>query len=468
MVFSSVVFLCVFLPVTFVLYTLVPSIRIKNALLIIASLIFYAYGEPVYVLLMLFSSVMNYVFGIGIAKTEKGAKRKGLLIADVSLNLLMLGVFKYASMAASSVNAVFGTEFAAPKILLPIGISFYTFQILSYVIDVYFERVDVQRNYFKLLLYISFFPQLIAGPIVKYRDISAQIDNRQQIPAEVAVGLRRFITGLAKKVLIANVMGLTADRIYSYDLGDVNFSLAWIAAIAFMLQIFFDFSGYSDMAIGLGRMFGFHYKENFNHPYAADSMKDFWRRWHISLSSWFRDYLYIPLGGNRKGRVRTCINKLIVFFLTGLWHGANWTFVIWGLYHGLFLLMEEYLPKLQKIPCVIRHAYVLVVTAVGFVFFRADTIEQALYFIKQMFSGFFTNPVIESLVYLQLDMRFLIMSAIGIVCAFPVRSFLEGKLSKERWAILEKTGYIVSILLLLICLINLSGSMHNPFIYFRF
>ncbi|RGD73185.1 MBOAT family protein [Anaerofustis stercorihominis] len=467
MVFSSIVFLCAFLPITFILYTIIPSLKFKNGLLIVASLIFYAYGEPIYILLMLFSSLVNFIFA-KIIGCNKVRIKKVFLILDVIINLGMLGIFKYSSMVVISLNNILNLNFTVPNILLPIGISFHTFQILSYVIDVYYNRVKVQNNYFKLLLYISFFPQLIAGPIVKYHDINEQIDNRKQIPEEVAKGIRRFIVGLSKKVLISNVMALAADNIYSYNLTDINIVLSWIGAISYMLQIYFDFSGYSDMAIGLGKMFGFNIKENFNYPYYADSIKDFWRRWHISLSSWFRDYLYIPLGGNRKGKVRTCINKIIVFFFTGLWHGANWTFVVWGLYHGLFLLLEEYLNFIKKMPKVIRHIYVIIVVAVGFVMFRANTLYQGIYFIKQMFTGYSFSPLSISLAYEQLNPLFIIVLIIAIIGSLPVKKYIKNKVDLNKYKQIETVYYILSIVLLLICIINLSGSTYNPFIYFRF
>lgn len=284
----------------------------------------------------------------------------------------------------------------------------------------------------------------------------------------MAKGIRRFIVGLSKKVLISNVMALAADNIYSYNLTDINIVLSWIGAISYMLQIYFDFSGYSDMAIGLGKMFGFNIKENFNYPYYADSIKDFWRRWHISLSSWFRDYLYIPLGGNRKGKVRTCINKIIVFFFTGLWHGANWTFVVWGLYHGLFLLLEEYLNFIKKMPKVIRHIYVIIVVAVGFVMFRANTLYQGIYFIKQMFTGYSFSPLSISLAYEQLNPLFIIVLIIAIIGSLPVKKYIKNKVDLNKYKQIETVYYILSIVLLLICIINLSGSTYNPFIYFRF
>lgn len=329
MVFSSLTFLCIFLPAVFLLYTLIPSLKAKNTLLIIASLIFYAYGEPVYVLLMIASSLVNYICALNCADRER-TKSKVFLAAAIVINLGLLAVFKYTGMFVTSLNTLAGLKIPVPEIALPIGISFFTFQALSYVIDVYRGTVERQKNYFHVLLYISFFPQLIAGPIVKYRDISESIASREQNAKDVARGMRRFICGLCKKVLIANAMGQVADVIFSNDIAALSAFPTWLGAVAYLFQIYYDFSGYSDMAIGLGRMFGFRFKENFLYPYAATNIQDFWRKWHISLSTWFKEYLYIPLGGNRKGKARTVLNRLIVFFLTGLWHGANWTFVVWG------------------------------------------------------------------------------------------------------------------------------------------
>ena len=384
MVFSSLEFLCIFLPTVFLLYTVIPVHRVRNALLIVFSLVFYAYGEPVYVLLMIASSLANYLCALWIGKT--GSNKKLPLVIAVVINLGTLVFFKYTGMLVTAFNAVTHLAIPVPAIALPIGISFYTFQALSYVIDVYRGEVGVQKNYFKVLLYISFFPQLIAGPIVRYHDIAAQIDNRSQNITQIAQGLRRFICGLAKKVLIANTMGQAADIIFAQNTSSLGFMSAWVGAVAYLFQIYYDFCGYSDMAIGLGKMFGFTFKENFNYPYGARSIQDFWRRWHISLSTWFKEYLYIPLGGNRKGKARTALNKIIVFLLTGLWHGANWTFVLWGLWHGLFLMLEQYLPFLKKLPKAIGHIYTVLVVLLGFVVFRADTISYGFGYIGRMFS----------------------------------------------------------------------------------
>ena len=438
-----------------------------------ASLLFYAYGEPVYVLLMIASSFMNYGMARLIAKGEK--RKKIFLVLAVALNLGMLAVFKYADFAVDTVNGLLSTNIPLPGITLPIGISFFTFQALSYVIDVYWDRVEVQKNYFNILLYISFFPQLIAGPIVKYRDINEAIENRVMNADEIAKGLRRFICGLGKKVLIANTAGLVADHVFTAAHSKVNFVVAWIGAIAYLMQIYYDFSGYSDMAIGLGHMFGFHFKENFQYPYGADSIQEFWRRWHISLSTWFKEYLYIPLGGNRKGTARTCINRIIVFFFTGLWHGANWTFVIWGLWHGMFLLFETYCPIVKKAPKVIARIYTLLVVCVGFVMFRADTLTEGLFMIKQMFTGFSMDPASMSFAVQQLTPWFVVMLAAGIIGAAPIRKLVDHirenvqpEVLAGKWKTVQIVLYVASAVLLIWCMIRLSGSTYNPFIYFRF
>ena len=337
MVFSSAIFLWVFLPVVFVLnYFIKP--QYSNILLVIASLIFYAWGEPYLVLLMIASILVNWLVGIGISRFQE--HKKLILLAGILFDLSTLGYYKYAGFFVSTINLVLRKDvFNVPSIALPIGISFFTFQAISYILDVYRGDTEAQPKLINTALYISFFPQLIAGPIVKYREINKQIENRTITNTKIAVGFRRFIYGLAKKVLISNTLGLCADTIYGYDLSEMNGVMAWIAALSYTFQIYYDFSGYSDMAIGLGKMFGFDIPENFNYPYLSLSITEFWRRWHISLGSWFREYLYIPLGGNRKGKVRTYVNLVIVFFLTGMWHGASFSFIFWGLYHGLFSII---------------------------------------------------------------------------------------------------------------------------------
>ena len=471
MVFSSLVFLCLFLPVVLILHTVVPNRKFQNGLLLVASLLFYAYGEPVYVFLMLISALCNYGFAWLLDKYQK----KVFLVLAVVVNLGLLGVFKYTGFLLSNLNAVLGLNLPIPQISLPIGISFFTFQALSYVIDVSRGEVALQKNYGKLLLYISFFPQLIAGPIVRYKDVAREIDERTINAREAAFGLRRFIVGLAKKLLIANAMGAAADYIFNHGAANLNMIGAWIGAIAYLMQIYYDFSAYSDMAIGLGWMFGFHFKENFNHPYIASSIQDFWRRWHISLSTFFRDYVYIPLGGNRKGKIRTVVNRIIVFFLTGLWHGANWTFVIWGMFHGFFLLLEEFIPLIKKLPKFLRHIYTLLTVTVGFVIFRADTIREAWLFICQMFSGFDFSPAVTSYAVQALTPYFIVMLLAAIVCCGPLEKHVQ-KLcvpkDKEylthRETVLLNTSFVLACLLLVWCILRLAGGSYNPFIYFRF
>ena len=476
MVFSSLVFLCVFLPTVFLLYTIIPVHKVRNGLLIVFSLVFYAYGEPIYVFLMIISSLVNFLCALFIGKSETKSRKKLFLIIAVALNLGTLAVFKYTGMLIASVNSLMRLSIPSPEIVLPIGISFYTFQALSYVIDVYRGEVGVQKNYFRVLLYISFFPQLIAGPIVKYRDIADQIEHRSQSVEQTAQGFRRFICGMEKKVLIANTMGQAADIIFSQSTSSLGVLSSWLGAVAYLFQIFYDFSGYSDMAIGLGKMFGFTFKENFLYPYGADSVRVFWRRWHISLSTWFKEYLYIPLGGNRKGKARTALNRIIVFFFTGLWHGANWTFVLWGLWHGMFLMLEQYLPVLKKLPKAIGHIYTMLVVLLGFVLFRSDTISFGFGYIGRMFSFGGTGSFDASLALQQLTPWFILMLVAAVVGCAPIRPladrirralYSDGTASKARTA-LDTALYCIAFLALIFCLLRLSPSGYNPFIYFRF
>ena len=471
MVFSSLVFVCIFLPTVLILHSVIPNRKVKNGLLLAASLLFYAYGEPVYIFLMLASTLFNYLFAMLLGRYRK----KLLLALTVTVNIGLLGIFKYTGFALTNVNAFLGLSLPVPEISLPIGISFFTFQALSYVIDVYRGEVPVQKSYFKLLLYISFFPQLIAGPIVRYADIARQIDERTISVPQIAFGLRRFIAGLGKKVLIANAMGAVADYIFNHGAANLNIVAAWIGAVAYLMQIYYDFSGYSDMAIGLGKMFGFRFKENFDHPYISGTVQEFWRRWHISLSSFFRDYVYIPLGGNRKGKIRTVLNRLIVFFLTGLWHGANWTFIVWGLFHGFFLLLEEYIPVIRRLPRFLTRIYTLLVVTVGFVIFRADTIGEALLFITQMFRGTDFSAGIMSFTLQALTPYFLFMLLAAVICCGPFArltqwiSTLECKQDRTVGEnILQGATFVLAFLLLLWCIIRLAGGSYNPFIYFRF
>nr|WP_288721338.1 MBOAT family O-acyltransferase [uncultured Blautia sp.] len=464
MVFSSMVFLCVFLPAVFCLHLLLPGMRAKNFLLVVASLVFYAYGEPIYVILLVASSAGNYILARLTGECPK--IRKLTMTLAVVINLGLLVIFKYSGFLVDIFNSVTGAGIPVPQVRMPIGISFFTFQALSYVIDVYRGDASVQKNFGKVLLYISFFPQLIAGPIVKYHDVEAEINNRKQTPEEIGKGIRRFIAGLSKKVLIANTMGLVADNLFGAAATGITGPGAWLGAVSYMLQIYFDFSGYSDMALGLGMMFGFHFHENFEYPYISASIREFWRRWHMSLSGWFKEYLYIPLGGNRRGKFRTVVNKMIVFVCTGIWHGASFNFLFWGIYHGFFLMLEEYIPfigkKGGKLKSFFQHVYALLVVCVGFVFFRADTMKQGCFWIREMFTDFGWKASAMSLTLQQLTPVYLVTLAAALVAAVPVNSMLK----KYKWY--EGFTYVLSLAGFALCVLSLAGGTYNPFIYFRF
>ncbi len=458
------VFLCVFLPAAFCLHLLLPGMRAKNFLLVVASLVFYAYGEPIYVILLVASSAGNYILARLTGECPK--IRKLTMTLAVVINLGLLVIFKYSGFLVETFNSVTGAGIPVPQVRMPIGISFFTFQALSYVIDVYRGDASVQKNFGKVLLYISFFPQLIAGPIVKYHDVEAEINNRKQTPEEIGKGIRRFIAGLSKKVLIANTMGLVADNLFGAAATGITGPGAWLGAVSYMLQIYFDFSGYSDMALGLGMMFGFHFHENFDYPYISASIREFWRRWHMSLSGWFKEYLYIPLGGNRRGKFRTVVNKMIVFVCTGIWHGASFNFLFWGIYHGFFLMLEEYIPfigkKDGKLKSFFQHVYALLVVCVGFVFFRADTMKQGCFWIREMFTDFGWKASAMSLTLQQLTPVYLVTLAAALVAAVPVNSMLK----KYKWY--EGFTYVLSLAGFALCVLSLAGGTYNPFIYFRF
>lgn len=472
MAFSSIPFLCAFFPIVVTGYYLIPSIRLKNFFLIAASLLFYAYGEGYYVLLMIVCALFNYAAARLIARFQRAGG--GFLWLAVAGNLGMLGVYKYTAMAVTTINHIAGLNLEVPEIRLPIGISFFTFQALSYVVDVYRGKVKADKSFFNILLYISFFPQLIAGPVIQYHSIAEQLRRRRADVDQIARGMRRFIIGLSKKVLLSDTMAMAADYVFALRADELGMAAAWAGAAAYMLQIYFDFSGYSDMAIGMGNMFGFNIQENFRFPYAASSMQDFWRRWHISLTGWFREYLYIPLGGNRKGKMRTWINRLIVFFCTGLWHGADWTFVLWGLFHGAFLALETVVPKRKRRFRVLNHIYVLLVVCVGFVLFRADTVGQAWMILSAMFTGWEYNPLIAASAMRIFDGLFCAMFVVAVVCAMPVGQWLRAwygrcrESGKKRGSIVDGACYAISIVLLFACMMSLAGGTFHPFIYFRF
>ena len=478
MVFSSAIFLFVFLPCVFLLYRLIPGLRAKNMLLALASLVFYAFGQLQYVPLFLLSVLINYFSGRILASAA--SQRKAVLALSVILNLGILCVFKYTDFLIQNLNLAFHSTIAATGIVLPIGISFFTFQGLSYTIDVYRDPKSGTKDFLKLLLYISFFPQLIAGPIVKYHDISEQIDSRRCTPEETAAGIRRFITGLAKKILISNAAGYIADAVFNDYLhsfsGSADWRLMWLGGICYTLQIYYDFSGYSDMAIGMGHMFGFTILENFKHPYAATSIRDFWRRWHVSLSSWFREYLYIPLGGNRKGRGRAILNRMIVFFCTGIWHGANWTFVVWGLCHGLLSSLEGagIIPaeKLQRTRAgrLLGRIYTLLAVMLLFVIFRADSLGDAALFIVSMFSGGMTAEG-TLLLHELLDPAAVTVLIVSVLAAGGLSASVRGageRLQARSPALMLSVNNLLHLGLLVLSVFSLSRGGFNPFIYFQF
>ena len=467
MLFSSMVFIWFFLPIVFIgnfLLQRAGGNRASNILLLLASLFFYAWGEPVYIILMLVSITVNWGAGLLLRAVRF---QKTVLAADVLVNIGLLGYFKYSGMVVDTICHFTGAQIKKPEVALPIGISFFTFQALSYVIDVYRKEVEAQRNWFHLALYVSFFPQLIAGPIVKYKDVNEQIENRSITLRKTALGIRRFTYGFAKKILIANVMGQCADRLYAMEINSLSSSMAWIASIAYTLQIYYDFSGYSDMAIGLGSIFGFRFKENFKYPYTSHSIREFWRRWHISLSSWFRDYVYIPLGGNRKGTLRTYVNLFIVFLLTGIWHGASWTFVLWGIYHGLFCIIERLgLEKFLERHHLISWIYTILVVNFGWVFFRLDDLEKSLAIIARMLQPWRYSLSTYSLMEL-LSVKMILLIFAGIISAGIIRHIFKitGLKKKMQYSVIE---IAYCSILFILCIMSLASSTYNPFIYFRF
>ena len=441
--------------------------RFINGFLLLCSLFFYAWGEPVYVFLMLFSITFNYVIARMIEQCGSN-KKKLFLILAVLVNLGALGLFKYFNFAVRTLNDIVGyTVMRERYIPLPIGISFYTFQALSYVVDVYKRKVKAQKNFIHLALYISFFPQLIAGPIIQYKDVNEQLEHREMTSEKTAVGFYRFFIGLGKKVLISNVMAGVADTIFGLDYLTMHSFTAWIGIISYTLQIYYDFSGYSDMAIGLGKIFGFDFVENFRLPYTADSIKNFWTKWHISLSSWFKEYLYIPLGGNRKGAWNTYRNNLIVFLATGIWHGASWNFVIWGLIHGAFLILERMgLGKvLERLPKIFRRIYTMLVVMVAWVFFRVENLSSALDFVKTMFV--MRTSTIGG--YALTSKEVLIMGIAIFFAGFhePVLQAIQRKTKETSNEVTgAKCVFSLGIYILAVC--SLVAGVYNPFIYFRF
>ena len=453
------------LPVVFIVHTVIRNTTARNVLLIVASLIFYAWGEPVYVVLLLASILINYLLGRFVWG------RKPVLVAAVIVNLAFLIVFKYAGFIVQSINVLPFISLKEPKISMPIGISFYTFQAMSYVIDTYRDERKRPGSFLDVMLYVCLFPQLVAGPIVKYNSVREQLQDRQVSAEGTASGIQRFIVGLSKKMLIANVMAVAADRMFALDIAQLDMASAWVGAVCYMLQIYFDFSGYSDMAVGMGKMFGFSFPENFDYPYTACSIRQFWKKWHISLTSWFREYLYFPLGGNRKGRARTLFNRFFVFLCTGIWHGADWTFVVWGIYHGVLTMLETVLVKdknagkaadsAKPVIRVLGHIYTLLAVMIGFVIFRADSMSQAVHFIVSMFS-FGATAVGTMTAVSVMSPLFIITLIIAAVACTPVLRMLP------KNAVTRLLGMVLTIILYMLCIMEIAAGSYNPFIYFRF
>lgn len=468
MVFSSLIFLFLFLPVTLLIYYISPM-RLRNAILLAASLIFYAWGEPVYIVLMIFSTVFDYVNGILIERyRHRKGIAQGVLILSMMGSLGILGFFKYAGFVCDTINSLFNLHLQAADLPLPVGISFYTFQTMSYVIDVYRGKVSVQKDLISFGAYVTMFPQLVAGPIVKYEDIAGQLVNRQVTLDRFGEGAELFIRGLAKKVLLANNIGLLWTSVKGVPAGELSVLSAWLGIIAFTFQIYFDFSGYSDMARGLGRMFGFEFMKNFDYPYISRSVTEFWRRWHISLGAWFREYIYIPLGGNRVGMLKQLRNLAVVWFITGLWHGASWNFIIWGLYFGLFVTIEKWflLKQLQRFPAFVSHVYTLMIVIIGWVFFEFEHLPAALTFIGTMFgageSGFADN---RALYDLSTNVLLLLLL---VVCAtpYPRRALTHIRTRFARFGTLA--AFAVYFIFIVASTAYLVNATYNPFLYFRF
>ncbi|MBZ9634351.1 MBOAT family O-acyltransferase [Clostridium sp. FP1] len=468
MVFSSLIFIFIFLPLTLTVYYFSPK-KIRNFTLLVVSLIFYGWGEPVYISLMVFSIIFDYISTLLISKYRKRKKLSRLIfINTLVVNLGILAFFKYFSFLVDNMNALFGLDILIQKLPLPVGISFYTFQIISYVVDVYLNKVKVQKNIIDFGAYVTMFPQLVAGPIVQYSDIFIQLKNRKENINQFSEGIERFILGLGKKVLIANNIGMIWTIIKSMEISSISVISSWLGIVAFTLQIYFDFSGYSDMAIGLGKMFGFEFIENFNYPYISRSVTEFWRRWHISLGSWFREYLYIPLGGNRVLLIKQLRNLFIVWFATGLWHGASWNFIFWGLYFGFFIFSEKILlgKLLEKLPRCISNLYTMIIVIVGWVFFDMNKLSDALSYIKVMF-GLSGNAFSDNTAIYYFYTNFIIF-AVAVLCATPVMYNFDKKIKSRfnaRGAIVMAFNRIFILFLSTAYLVNQS---FNPFLYFRF
>lgn len=464
MIFSSIPFLFFFFPIFLILYYLAPF-KIKNIILLIFSLIFYAWGEPVYIVLMIFSSIVDYINGRMIEKYyDNKVKKRIFMIGSVIINVLLLGFFKYSDFLIENINNIFNLSIPLLELGLPIGISFFTFQTMSYSIDVYRGDVKAERNFLNFMTYVSMFPQLIAGPIVRYQTVSEELHKREITFEKFSIGFVRFLQGLFKKVLIANNVGYVWSLI-SGDVSDISLMTAWLGIIMFAFQIYFDFSGYSDMAIGIGKMLGFTYPENFNYPYISKSITEFWRRWHISLSSWFKDYVYIPLGGSRCSKILNIRNILIVWMLTGIWHGAAWNFVLWGLYFGVILLIEKFVLKkfLEKLPNVLKHIYALFLILVGWLIFAFDDVNLlGQYAVKMFANGMFIDAQ-----FMQYFTDYFVYIVVAIVFSMPIYPYFKGKFEFNN-SFLQILIYLVYIALFIVVISMLVSDTYNPFLYFRF
>lgn len=471
MVFSSLNFMYLFLPICLLLYFILHGIKARNYLLLAMSLLFYAWGEPKWIILMIMTTLIDYGAGLLVDQYRGQKLAKWALAGSVVITLSFLAVFKYLGFFNQNLNQIFGAELPTQIFNLPIGISFYTFQAITYVVDVYRGKAQVQRSYANLLLYVALFPQLIAGPIVRYTDIAAQLENREMTLPGFSKGITRFVTGLGKKVLLANIAGQVATSLIGGDLSKASVLGAWLGIFAYTFQIYFDFSGYSDMAIGLGHMFGFTYVENFNYPYISKSITEFWRRWHISLSTFFRDYVYIPLGGNRRHQLR---NMFIVWALTGLWHGASWNFVLWGLYYFVFLAIEKlFLGKfLEKLPAVVRHVYALFVIVIGWVFFYFDDVSRLGQMLKLMFGFSGQAGVLPTDTVLLKN--HLVFFLVAIIACIPVSKLVKALLIRfsrkgpVQESLAGAAGILYDVALLFFSTAALVGASYNPFLYFRF
>ncbi len=466
MVFSSIVFLYIFLPIMLLVYFIVPK-KFKNAIMILASLIFFAWGEIRYIFIMLLLAVMDYWCGKKIDKYyENRTKRRIYLAIDVGVNLLILFFFKYADFIITNINGITGFNIPLLNIPLPIGVSFNTFQSLSYIIDVYRGTVKCEKSFYNYLTYTTLFPQIIAGPIVRYETVDEELVDKKISLDNFSNGMKRFIIGLGKKVLIANNIGLLWNVIETGNYTELSMFLSWLGIIAFALQIYFDFSGYSDMAIGLAQIFGMVFDENFNYPYIANSITDFWRRWHITLSSWFKDYIYIPLGGNRKGLPKQIRNILIVWFLTGAWHGASWNFILWGVYFGVILIIEKLflLTILEKLPEIIKHIYAIVLILVSWVIFAFEDLSKIGIYIKSMFAGGAISNS-EAIYYFQ---NYIFIIIVGILCSLPVWKKIKEKIDNKNSKVLDVITSLGYVAIFVLCTASLVTDSFNPFLYFRF